>query len=86
MDTYQVEGIVVSGMPDYALSENTACIQVNRCPDNGGVNCAGEIAIKMDILAEQIAETKTRNPSGLNCFSSLFLILSLLALAQRRTT
>jgi len=60
MDTYQVEGIVVSGMSDYALSEDTACIQVNRCPDNGGVNCAGEIVTKMAILTEQIAQTTAR--------------------------
>ena len=83
-ESYQVEGIVVSGMPDYALSEDATCIQVNRCPDSGGVNCAGEIATKMEMLGDQIAETTTRKSSGLSCFSSLLLILVLVTLTQTR--
>jgi len=81
-DTYQVEGIVVSGMPDYAFSEEAACIQVNHCPDSGGVNCAGEIATKMEMLTEQIAESTTSNPNGLNCFPNILLILALVTLIK----
>ena len=56
MDTYQVEGILVRGTTDYVLSDDGSCVQVNRCPERGGVNCAGENATKISIVAEFIPE------------------------------
>ncbi len=54
--TYQVEGILVRGTADYVLSNDGSCVQVNRCPEGGGVNCAGENATKMAIVSEIIPE------------------------------
>lgn len=81
-DTYQVEGILVRGMTDYVLSDDASCVQVNRCPENGGVNCAGENATKMVNLAERISENITNESEGLNCYPGLFLALVLTALAR----
>ncbi len=50
-NTYRVEGILVRGMTDYVPSSDGSCIQVNRCPESGGLNCAGENATKMARLA-----------------------------------
>jgi hypothetical protein len=55
--TYQVEGILVRGTTDYVLSSEATCVQVNRCPEGGDANCAGENATKMAMLAERISES-----------------------------
>jgi V8-like Glu-specific endopeptidase len=81
-DTYQVEGIVVSGMPDYALSENGSCVQVNHCPESGGTNCAGENATKMVMLADQISDSKNRISDELNCFPGLLTVLVIVMLVR----
>jgi len=56
MNTYQVEGILVRGITDYVLSDNGSCIRVNRCPEDGNAECAGENATKMAIVSEFIPE------------------------------
>ena len=76
--TYQVEGILVRGVNDYALSDDSSCIQVNRCPESGGTNCTGENATKMAMLAEQIPES----PADLNCFPTFLLVLALIVLIR----
>ena len=73
VNNYQVEGILVRGMPDYILSDDGSCIRVNRCPESGGANCAGENVTKMSRVAEFIPERKTS--SGFICFPTLFLAL-----------
>lgn len=55
-ETYQVEGILVRGTADYVLSNNGSCVRVNRCPESGSVNCAGENATKMKLVSEFIPE------------------------------
>jgi V8-like Glu-specific endopeptidase len=82
MDTYQVEGILVRGTTDYVLSDDGSCVQVNRCPESGGVNCAGENATKMGTLADRISESMASKPDGLICFPNLLLVLILAALAR----
>ena len=77
LDTYQVEGILVRGEVDYVLSADNSCVQVNRCPESGGVNCSGENATKMAMLANQIAESKATQPGGLNCYPNLLLVIFL---------
>lgn len=86
MDTYQVEGILVRGMTDYVLSDEGACVKVNRCPEGGGANCAGENATKMSVLAEFIPESKAAESPGLNCFPNLLLVLVLMAMVQLKST
>jgi V8-like Glu-specific endopeptidase len=81
-ETYQVEGILVRGTTDYVLSQDGACVQVNRCPEDGDVNCAGENATKMAMLANAIPR---RGSAGPNCFPGTLLILVLLALARLKT-
>jgi hypothetical protein len=81
-DTYQVEGILVRGTTDYILSGDGSCVQVNRCPESGDLNCAGENATKMGMLAEHIAESMAGKPEGLNCTPGLLLVFVLLALAR----
>lgn len=81
-NTYQVEGILVRGTTDYILSDDRSCVQVNRCPEGGDLNCAGENATKMATLAEAIPESVSSEPGGLNCYSGLLLVLVLIALAR----
>jgi V8-like Glu-specific endopeptidase len=81
-DSYQVEGIVVRGMPDYVLSEDGSCVQVNRCPENGGINCAGENATKMTMLANQIPESTNTGVNGLNCVLGLLIVPVLVLLVR----
>jgi V8-like Glu-specific endopeptidase len=81
-DTYQVEGILVRGTTDYILSDDGSCVQVNRCPESGDLNCAGENATKMAMLAEPISENMTVGPERLNCYPGMFLIIVLLTLAR----
>ena len=76
--TYQVEGILVRGEVDYVLSTENSCVQVNHCPESGGVNCAGENATKMSMLSKQISEST----GGANCFSGLSLAFALVVLAR----
>jgi V8-like Glu-specific endopeptidase len=76
--TYQVEGILVRGVNDYALSGDGSCVQVNRCPESGGTNCAGENATKMAMLAEQIPESS----ADLNCYPTFLLVLVLIVLVR----
>lgn len=83
--TYQVEGILVRGTTDYVLSGDGSCIQVNRCPESGGPNCAGENATKMTRLAELISDNTVADSSGLNCYSNLLLILILAASIRLKT-
>ena len=68
--TYLVEGILVRGANDYILSDDGSCIQVNRCPEGGGVNCAGENATKMAIVSESIPENS--DPSWWESVKKLF--------------
>jgi V8-like Glu-specific endopeptidase len=82
MDTYHVEGILVRGTTDYVLSDNGSCVQVNRCPESGNLNCAGENATKMAMLAEPISENMAVVPERLNCCPGMFLIIVLLALTR----
>jgi V8-like Glu-specific endopeptidase len=82
VDTYQVEGILVRGMPDYVLSEDGSCVQVNHCPNSGGANCVGENATKMAMLAGLIPEDTTTEPGGLSCIPSLLFAFAILALRQ----
>jgi hypothetical protein len=82
--TYQVEGILVRGEIDYVISEDSSCVQVNRCPESGGTNCSGENATKMAMLAERIQESSTNNPGGLNCFPNLMLVIAGTVLVSRR--
>jgi hypothetical protein len=84
-DTYQVEGIVVSGMPDYALSDDGSCVQVNRCPDSGGDNCLGEYATKMERIYEFIPESSSTAPDSLNCLPNLLLVLIIIAIVQLKS-
>jgi V8-like Glu-specific endopeptidase len=81
-DTYQVEGILVRGTTDYVLSGDGSCVRVNRCPESGGFNCAGENATKMAMLAEHISESMAGEPQGLNCYPGLVLVFVLIALAR----
>jgi len=84
--TYQVEGVLVRGMTDYVLSdEDGSCVQVNRCPESGGANCAGENAIKMAMLTEVIPNSTISEPNGLNCFPNLLLVLTIMALSRLKT-
>jgi hypothetical protein len=83
-DTYQVEGIVVRGMPDYVLSEDGSCIQVNHCPESGGTNCAGENATKMTTLVGQIPESTVTGANGLNCVPGLLMVPALVLLVRLR--
>ena len=80
--TYQVEGILVRGTTDYILSDDGSCVQVNRCPEGGDINCAGENATKMAMLAKDIPESVSSEPEGLNCYPGLLLVLVLIALAR----
>jgi hypothetical protein len=80
--TYQVEGILVRGEIDYVLSDDGSCVQVNRCPESGGTNCAGENATKMTMLADEITQSIVTSSENLNCFPSLFTILVLVLLLR----
>jgi V8-like Glu-specific endopeptidase len=84
--TYQVEGILVRGTTDYVLSSEATCVQVNRCPEGGDANCAGENATKMAMLAERISESIASGSGGLNwglnCSPALLFALVLVALAR----
>lgn len=82
--TYQVEGILVSGMPDYVLSGDDLCVEVNRCPESGGINCAGENVTKMAMVAGQIPESTTKASNGLNCFPNTLLVIGIAALHGKR--
>lgn len=82
MDTYQVEGILVRGTTDYVLSQDGSCVQVNRCPESGGADCAGENATKMALLSEDIRDSVAVNPGGLNCYPSLLFALGLVMLTR----
>jgi hypothetical protein len=82
MSSYQVEGILVRGTTDYVLSVDGSCVQVNRCPEGGDANCAGENATKMGMLADRISESMAREPEGLNCFPGLLLVIVMIALAR----
>ena len=84
IDTYQVEGILVRGMPDYVLSEDGSCVQVNRCPERGGDNCTGENATKMALVSESIPDSTTSNSNGVNCFPNLVLITIILAFSRQK--
>jgi len=86
MDSYQVEGVLVSGVTDYVLSEDGSCIQVNRCPEGGGTNCAGENATKMAMLAELIPDSTNTNSDKVNCFPSLLIVLVLAILVRLKPT
>jgi hypothetical protein len=83
--TYQVEGILVRGEVDYVISEDGSCVQVNRCPESGGTNCAGENATKMTMLTEEIQDNKAEHQSWLNCFpnSLLVFVITLLVWLKR---
>ncbi len=83
-DTYQVEGVLVRGMTDYILSDDGSCVHVNRCPESGGTNCAGENATKMAMLAELIPESTAAEPDELSCFPTLLFIFAILALMRLR--
>jgi hypothetical protein len=80
MDTYQVEGILVRGTIDYVLSEDGSCVQVNRCPEGGDANCAGENATKMALLAERIQKSIVSETGGFHCYSGLLLLIVCLAM------
>ena len=86
MNSYQVEGVLVSGVTDYVLSEDGSCVQVNRCPEGGGTNCAGENATKMAMLADKIPDSTNTNSEELNCFPSLLIVLVLAILVRLKTT
>jgi V8-like Glu-specific endopeptidase len=81
-DTYQVEGILVRGMTDYVLSDDQSCVRVNRCPESGGTNCAGENATKMALMAELIPESAAPEHDALSCFPTLLFLLTILTLKQ----
>lgn len=85
-DTYQVEGILVRGTTDYVLSADGFCVQVNRCPENGGANCGGENATKMALLAESLVDSNSLSSYQFNCFSGLLLVVVLAAGLWLRTT
>jgi hypothetical protein len=85
-ETYQVEGILVRGEIDYVLSENGACIQVNRCPESGGTNCSGENATKMARLVEHIPESTGTNQDGVSCFPGFFIVIVLALLVRFKLT
>jgi len=75
---YEVEGVLVRGVNDYVLSDDGSCVQVNRCPEGGSTNCAGENATKMAVISENIPE----GTAGVNCFSGLSLAFALVVLAR----
>lgn len=83
--TYQVEGILVRGMTDYTLSNDGSCVQVNRCPEGGSANCAGENATKMSVVANSIPEKLSTNPNNFLCSSNLLLLLIVIAFLRRKT-
>jgi hypothetical protein len=85
-NSYQVEGILVRGMTDYVLSSDEACIQVNHCPEGGGLNCEGENATKMARLATSIPDSTDTEPSRLNCYPNLLLILVLVTWVRLKRT
>jgi len=74
-ETYQVEGILVRGTTDYVLSNEGACIQVNRCPESGSVHCEGENATKMSVVAEAISENTASDLESLICLTNLLLVI-----------
>jgi hypothetical protein len=84
MDSYQVEGILVRGTTDYVLSEDGSCVQVNRCPEGGDTNCAGENATKTSMLAEDIRASESAPSVGLDCYPGMMLAALLMALARLR--
>ena len=84
--TYEVEGILVRGEIDYVLAEDGSCVQVNRCPESGGINCTGENATKMTMLADEILETSNTVSNGLNCFPGLLTVLILTMLVRLKRT
>lgn len=84
--TYQVEGILVRGEVDYVFASDNSCVQVNRCPESGGVNCAGENATKMAMLADQIQESTATTSDGLNCVPGLISILVFAVLIRLKIT
>ncbi|MBN1450263.1 MAG: trypsin-like peptidase domain-containing protein [Anaerolineales bacterium] len=81
-DNYQVEGVLVRGMTDYVLSDDQSCIRVNRCPESGGTNCAGENATKMAMLAEQIPTSTAAAPNKLPCFPTFLFVFAVLVLMR----
>jgi len=83
--SYRVEGILVRGEIDYVPSEDGSCVQVHRCPENGGANCTGENATKMARLAGQIPDSDKTNSNGLNCLPGLLSALILALLARLKT-
>lgn len=85
MDTYRVEGLLVSGTTDYVLSDDGSCVQVNRCPESGDFNCAGENATKMAMLADGISESMAGKPQGSNCYPGLLLLFALAMLVRLRS-
>jgi V8-like Glu-specific endopeptidase len=86
VDTYQVEGILVRGMPDYVLSEDGSCVRVNRCPEDGDTNCAGENATKMATLADQISESTNTSSDELNCFPGVLTLIGIVLLVRLKIT
>jgi hypothetical protein len=84
MDSYQVEGILVRGTTDYVLADGGSCIQVNRCPEGGDANCAGENATKMGMVAKDIPQSKAAKPGGISCFPVLLLVF--IGLARWKVT
>lgn len=84
-DTYQVEGILVRGMADYVFSDDSSCVQVNRCPESGGTNCMGENATKIAVLAEFIPNNKTSESNGSNCYPNLLLVFTIMAVSRLKT-
>jgi hypothetical protein len=83
--TYQVEGILVRGEVDYELAEDGSCVQVHRCPESGGINCAGENATKMVMLANKIPESTNTNSEALNCLPGLLTALVMVLLVRLKT-
>jgi len=83
--TYRVEGILVRGEVDYELSEDDSCVQVHRCPDNGGEKCAGENATKMAMLANQIPESAGPISEGLKCLPGLLTVLVIALMVRLKT-
>ena len=77
LNSYQVEGSLVQGTTDYVISDEGSCIQVNRCPESGDDNCAGENATKMVMVAEAISPDPVSAWEDLNCLKNLVLILIL---------
>ena len=78
LNSYQVAGILVRGTTDYVVSDDKLCIQVNRCPESGNVECSGENVTKIALVSNSIPESPQNGWRNLICFTSLVTIIGIL--------